>query len=232
MLGCTTTITAGVKAGSGVTYTWDFGDGTGGVWGLGKEVVTDHVYPRTCVTPFITYTVHVTASNTLISAGGPPTHTEVATTTIVTITNEPPIADAGPPQRVVVDALATLDGSGSADPDYPCHDVVAYYWEQTGGIVTATLSDNTAVSPTFTAPQALTMPTMLTFTLTITDDGCLTATDITTITIVLPVGGHTEPVNTLALLWPWVAPVAALGAATVGITAAALRKRRGRKHTD
>ena len=222
-LGCTTTITAGVKAGSGVTYTWDFGDGTGGVWGVGREVVTDHVYPRTCVTPLITYTVHVTASNT-ITSGGVSTHTEVVTTTIVTITNTAPVADAGPEQRVVVDALVTLDGSGSSDPDYPCHDIAAYYWEQTGGIVSATLNDNTAVSPTFTAPQALTMPTVLTFTLTITDAGCLTATAVTSVTVVLPVGGYTEMVNTLALLWPWTALVAVIGAAAV-VTVAALKRR-------
>jgi hypothetical protein len=125
-----------------------------------------------------------------------------------------------------------LDGSGSYDPDFPCHDVVDYYWEQIAGTVVVTLSDSTAVFPTFTAPQTPTMPTVLTFTLTITDVGCLSATTFTTVTVVLPVGGYTEPVNTLALWWPWVAPVAALGAGTVGIAAAVFKKRRERKHTD
>jgi len=83
-------------------------------------------------------------------------------TVVITVTN-PPAADAGPDQTVRTNATVTLDGSGSSDPDgdYP----LSYFWTQTGG-PPVTLSDPRVVTPTFTAPGN---PTVLTFTLTVTD---------------------------------------------------------------
>jgi YVTN family beta-propeller protein len=75
----------------------------------------------------------------------------------------PPVADAGPDQRVKTGAPVTLDGSGSTDPDG--HLPLSYGWAQSGGPAVA-LSDPALVSPTFTAPG---QPTVLTFTLTVTD---------------------------------------------------------------
>jgi uncharacterized repeat protein (TIGR01451 family) len=127
-VGCTTYFTATITDGSSVTYTWDFGDGyITTTDDVAHESHTYHIYAPTCVTTPITYTVVVTAQNAF--EGDTYTSTD---TTVVTITNEPPIADAGPHQRVVVDALVTLDGSGSYDPDFPCHDVVDYYWGHVG----------------------------------------------------------------------------------------------------
>ncbi len=220
-LGCTTCFTAGIQRGSSVTYTWDFGDGF--IATTGHDPHVQHVY-TVCGT-IGHYTATIIASNGFYTGTGYQTYVSTDTT-IVTITNEPPVADAGPPQRVVVDALATLGGGGSYDPDYPCHDI-EYYWEQTGGIVTATLSDSSAVSPTFTAPQALTMPTVLTFTLAVTDTGCLTATAVTSVTVVLPVGGYTEPVSALPLSWSQIALVAAIGAASVFVAAVFRKRRKG-----
>jgi len=190
-LGCETTINAGVEAGSSVTYTWDFGDGTGGAWGYGKEVVTDHVYPITCAP--ITYTVRVTASNTIKSGGGS-THTEVATTTIVNVANNPPVAvaDAQPPAdapnyQTTIGSDITLDASGSSDPDSPCHYITNYHWEQISG-EPVTLSDPYSQVPTFTAPllPESQLPEKLVFQLTVTDTGCLTDADRITITLVIP----------------------------------------------
>ena len=63
-------------------------------------------------------------------------------------TNPAPIANAGPAQTVSVNSTVLLDGSGSTDSD---GDTLTYNWSLTA-IPTgsnATLSDATAVSPTF-----------------------------------------------------------------------------------
>ncbi len=61
-----------------------------------------------------------------------------------------PVADAGPDQFVETGNLATLDGSGSVDPNPG--DTLAYSWRfqsmPTGS--TATLNNPTTISPTFT----------------------------------------------------------------------------------
>jgi hypothetical protein len=86
-----------------------------------------------------------------------------ADTTVVTVTNEPPVASAGPDQPVLPGAVITLDGSGSADPDG--HLPLSYGWLQSGG-ETVTLSGTGKVSATFTAPVTA---GVLTFTLSVTD---------------------------------------------------------------
>ncbi len=93
-----------------------------------------------------------------------------------------PVAEAGTNQTVTVSAFVTLDGRGSTDPDddWP----LSYGWAQTSGIA-VTLSERTAVSPTFTAPIT---PTSLVFTLTVTDAlGLRSRPDAVTITVELPV---------------------------------------------
>jgi hypothetical protein len=77
--------------------------------------------------------------------------------------NLAPIANAGADQTVGTNVSVTLDGSSSTDPngDLP----LSYLWAQTGG-PTVTLSSPSIVSPTFGAPPN---PTVLTFTLTVTD---------------------------------------------------------------
>jgi hypothetical protein len=82
---------------------------------------------------------------------------------VITVDNQPPLADAGLDQTVNPLALVTLDGSGSGDPDGDLP--LAYLWTQTGG-PPVELSDPTSVNPTFTAPGN---PAVLTFTLTVTD---------------------------------------------------------------
>ena len=76
--------------------------------------------------------------------------------------NWPPVADAGNDRVVAPDTSVTLDGSWSTDPD---GDELSYNWTRVAG-PTVTLSDATAVSPTFTAPSG---PAALTFRLTVTD---------------------------------------------------------------
>jgi hypothetical protein len=139
----------------------------------------------------LTFTLVVTDSLGLVD----PTPDEV----VVTVTNQSPVADAGEDQAAAPLALVTLDGSGSSDPDgdYP----LSYRWTQTGG-TSVTLSDFTALSPTFTAP---TVPEILTFTLTVTDSlGLVDPTpDEVVITITAPPvadAGEDETVPTLSVV--------------------------------
>jgi hypothetical protein len=78
-------------------------------------------------------------------------------------TNTAPIAAGGPDQTVDAGGPVTLDGSGSSDPDN--HLPLTYGWTQTGG-PTVNLSDPAIGQPAFTAPA---LPTVLTFSLTVTD---------------------------------------------------------------
>jgi hypothetical protein len=108
--------------------------------------------------------------------------TDTCIVNVKTYTNEPPIADAGSYQPVVEGVTITLDGSNSSDPD-PDDGIASYLWTQTEG-PSVTLSDITAVEPTFvTPPVALGGTLVLSFQLTVTDNGGLQGTDTVSITI-------------------------------------------------
>ncbi len=76
---------------------------------------------------------------------------------------QPPVADAGPDQIVIVNATVTLNGSNSYDPN---GDDITYGWTQTGGGPLVPLSSAVISKPVFMAPA---LPTVLTFTLVVTD---------------------------------------------------------------
>jgi hypothetical protein len=71
---------------------------------------------------------------------------------IVGEVNSPPVADAGLDQTTLVGDMVTLDGSGSSDMD---GDSLTYSWFFTSRPAgsTATLSNPTAVNPTFTVDK-------------------------------------------------------------------------------
>jgi hypothetical protein len=102
---------------------------------------------------------------------------------------QPPITDAGPDQTVDEGATITLDGSNSNDPD---DGIVSYLWEQTSGS-SVTLSDTTAVQPTFTAPDVDQDGESLTFKLFVTDNGGLESTDTCTINVTDSGTGVNQP---------------------------------------
>ena len=92
------------------------------------------------------------------------------------IVTKSPVANVGVDQTVLVSETVILDGSGSTDPD---GDPLTYLWTQTGGTPVA-LNDDSAASPTFTAPPSA---TVLTFMHIVTDTGGLADTDTVNVTV-------------------------------------------------
>ncbi len=92
--------------------------------------------------------------------------------------NQSPVANAGPAQTVEAGSSVTLGGSGS-DPD---GSIVSYAWTQTGGTSVALL-DATRSTATFTAPEVVTLETLM-FRLTVTDDDGAAASDTVGVAVV------------------------------------------------
>lgn len=92
--------------------------------------------------------------------------------------NQIPSADAGPDQSVEEQTQATLDGSGSSDPD---GFIAAWDWTQTGGPAVPLSGADTATA-TFTAPD-VESDTPLDFRLTVTDDQGASASDTVTVLV-------------------------------------------------
>ena len=84
-----------------------------------------------------------------------------------------PTANAGPDQTVNAGQTVTLDGSGSYDPDSK---TLTYLWKQTGGIP-VTLSDVSAVQPTFVVPEEGSGGVPLSFQLMVTNTDGLNNSD-------------------------------------------------------
>ena len=98
------------------------------------------------------------------------------------VTNAPPVANAGPDQRVGSGTPVALNGSGSSDSD----GTITYAWARTGGTGgEVTLSNASAARPTFTADTLAPGDPDVThvFSLTVTDDDGARATDSVTITV-------------------------------------------------
>ena len=90
-----------------------------------------------------------------------------------------PVANAGSDQTVESGVTATLDGSASSDPG---SETLIYSWTQINGTI-VTLSDTTAVQPTFTLPSGGTGGKSLTFELKVTNETGLKNTDNVTINV-------------------------------------------------
>jgi hypothetical protein len=94
-------------------------------------------------------------------------------------TNVPPVADAGSDQTAYAKNTVVLDGAGSVDQG---NGIVSYRWTQLSGSP-VTLSDPTASVPTFTAPDSASGLLLLSFMLTVTDAGGLSASDNCVVTV-------------------------------------------------
>lgn len=95
------------------------------------------------------------------------------------VENVQPVADAGEDQSVRPGVVVSLDGSGSTDP---LNDVLSFQWVQTSGPIVV-LSDATSIRPSFTAPSAVESEVVITFSLTVKDQGGLQSTDFCTVTV-------------------------------------------------
>lgn len=90
--------------------------------------------------------------------------------------NEPPVADANGPYQGNEGSPITFDGFGSYDPDGTDGTIVLYEWDLDGD---GEYDDATGVNPSFTWSDDHTG----TIGLKVTDDGGLTDTDSTTVTV-------------------------------------------------
>jgi len=89
--------------------------------------------------------------------------------------NIPPVANAGPDQKnIVTGNTVRLDGSNSYDPDSGV--IQTYAWTQISGVA-VTLSNSSAINPTFIAPYVGTSGDSLVFRLVVTDEGGLQSSD-------------------------------------------------------
>jgi serine protease len=93
-----------------------------------------------------------------------------------------PTANAGGDQKVDPGATVTLNGSGSGANGAS---IVGYAWNQTSGTPSVTLSGADSATASFKAPNAPANTTMLTFSLTVTDDGGLVSNNVASTTVTL-----------------------------------------------
>jgi PKD repeat protein len=147
-----------------IQVTWDFGDNSTVVNGTSPELLNaTHTYTTAGV---YNATLTVKFNSTLNK-----TETDIAVITVNE--NQPPIADAGPDQTVEQTspqgAMATLNGTGSNDPD---NDTLTYSWNWTGG------------SAMGAAPTAIFPVGNTTVTLTVSD-GQFNASDMVNIVVLV-----------------------------------------------
>ena len=162
--------TSDPDAGDTLTYLWEQTSGT-----------TVTLNDTSAISPTFTAPVRQTADDGELAFSLTVTDSENETSTAtvtISVTNLPPVADAGEAQTVDEGEEVTLDGSGSSGLP---GDGRTYLWTQTSG-TTVTLNDATAISPTFTAPIRQTADDgEFEFTLTLTDaaGGTSTAATVT-----------------------------------------------------
>ena len=140
-----------------VSYDWDFGDGTT----HGTGVSTSHDYNDHGV-----YTVKLTVTDNDGAIG--------IDTCVVQVLNNPPIADAGGDQTLIVGETGSFDGTGSYDVDGT---IVSYKWD---------FGDGTDQSSGSKVTHAYSSSGTYTVTLTVTDDDGDTDSDTLEVEVLTP----------------------------------------------
>jgi len=139
---------------------------------LSSNTIEDPTFTAPEVTKDTTYLFTLVVNDGLLNS--------LAETVLITVSqvNKAPIANAGPDQTVKEDSLVTLDGSASSDFE---GDPLTWLWSAPAGI---TLSSNTIVNPTFTAPE-VTEDTTYLFTLVVNDGLLNSLADTVKVTVSL-----------------------------------------------
>jgi hypothetical protein len=154
----------------------------------------DGSYDKTVITPTTTYTYLAEYTGLVrlrVTDNDGLTAIDTASVEVIEVTNQPPVADAGPDQVVSAGpncmASVTLDGSGSFDAD---GDPLNYTWTWDSG-------SSTSVSPTIQLPLG-------TFTITlVVNDGIVDSyPDTVTITVIDTPPEITSITASPDTLWP------------------------------
>ncbi|MFH1782581.1 MAG: S8 family serine peptidase [Candidatus Omnitrophota bacterium] len=140
--------------GDTITYSWNFGDGNIG----------------TGISPVHTYSAGGTYTITLVVNDGRVNSDPSTTTAEIEEINDYPVANAGSDQSAFIDATVTFDGSDSYDPD---GSISSYAWD---------FGDD-SVGSGITTTHEYSAAGTYTVTLTVTDNGGLTATDTAVVSV-------------------------------------------------
>lgn len=156
--------------GSGLTYLWSQIAGTAVTLSSSSVAQPTFIAPNALTNYTLTFRL-------IVNDG---TQNSIADTVDINVTasNDLPLVNAGPDQNIAENALVTLNGSSSSDPE---GQTLTYQWTQTAG-TTVTLSNAAVANPTFTAPN-LTTNSSLTFRLIVNDGVQNSLADLVTINI-------------------------------------------------
>jgi hypothetical protein len=163
-----TLVGSGSDADGSVTFSWSQTSGTAVT--LSSTTISNPTF----MAPIVTGSVELVFTLTVTDSAG----NSVVDTVIITVVdfNASPNVDAGPDQTVDEGDAVSLNGSGS-----DAEGAVTYVWSQTVGTA-VTLTDSTISDPNFTAPNVQS-DEVLTFTLTVTDEGGKSKADSVAITV-------------------------------------------------
>ena len=158
--GATVNLDGTGSTGRNITFAWTQTKGTQAINFTGGSTATPSFTAPDINTPSETLTFQLTVTDDLGT---------ISSNAVDVIVVDSPVANAGVDQDVAEGNLVTLVGSGSTGRN------ITFAWTPSSGTGWA-LSDATAESPTFTAPDVATAVETLTFQLTVTDDVGATST--------------------------------------------------------